>query len=127
MNSPHLKLPGSHVVGGPLNTNSMLTIRATTVGKETMLAQIIRMVEDAQGSKPSSQRIADVAVTYFIPVMLIGAAFTFGVWFFLMDSTHLFALTALISILVVACPCALGLTCQLRLRLELVAEFSSVS
>jgi Cu+-exporting ATPase len=87
----------------------VLTIRATKVGKETMLPQIIQMVEDAQGSKPPVQRIADVAVTYFIPVVLIVAAFTFVAWFFLLGSTLLFALTALISILVVACPCALGL------------------
>ncbi|MEI7857051.1 MAG: heavy metal translocating P-type ATPase [Methanomicrobiales archaeon] len=106
---PPLKTPGSRVVGGTLNTNSVLTVRATKVGKETMLAQIIQMVEDAQGSKPPVQRIADVAVTYFIPVVLIIAAFTFVVWFFLLGSTLLFALTALISILVVACPCALGL------------------
>jgi Cu+-exporting ATPase len=106
---PPLKSPGSRVVGGTLNTNSVLTVRATKIGKETMLAQIIQMVEDAQGSKPPVQRIADVAVTYFIPVVLIIAAFTFVVWFFLLGSTLLFALTALISILVVACPCALGL------------------
>jgi Cu+-exporting ATPase len=97
------------VVGGTLNTNSVLTVKATKVGKETMLAQIIQMVEDAQGSKPPVQRIADVAVTYFIPAVLIIAAVTFFVWFFLLGSTLLFALTALISILVVACPCALGL------------------
>ncbi|MDP3396453.1 MAG: heavy metal translocating P-type ATPase [Methanoregula sp.] len=106
---PPLKTLGSHVVGGTLNTNSVLTVRATKVGKETVLAQIIQMVEDAQGSKPPVQRIADVAVTYFIPAVLIIAAVTFIVWFFLLGSTLLFALTALISILVVACPCALGL------------------
>ncbi|MDP2796863.1 MAG: heavy metal translocating P-type ATPase [Methanoregula sp.] len=106
---PPLKTPGSRVVGGTLNTNSVLTVKATKVGKETVLAQIIRMVEDAQGSKPPVQRIADIAVTYFIPVVLIVAALTFVVWFFLLGSTLLFALTALISILVVACPCALGL------------------
>ena len=87
----------------------MLTVKATKVGKETVLAQIIQMVEDAQGSKPPVQRTADVAVTYFIPAVLLIAAFTFFVWFFLLGSTLLFALTALISILVVACPCALGL------------------
>jgi len=106
---PPLKTVGSHVVGGTLNTNSVLTIKATKVGRETMLARIIQMVEDAQGSKPPVQRIADIAVTYFIPVVLLVAALTFVVWFFLLGSTLLFALTALISILVVACPCALGL------------------
>ena len=106
---PPLKTVGSRVVGGTLNTNSVLTVRATKVGKETVLAQIIQMVEDAQGSKPPVQRIADVAVTYFIPVVLIVAVLSFVVWFFLLGSTLLFALTALISILVIACPCALGL------------------
>ncbi len=106
---PPLKTPGSRVVGGTLNTNSVLTVKTTKVGKETVLAQIIQMVEDAQGSKPPVQRIADVAVTYFIPAVLLIAAVTFIVWFFLLGSTLLFALTALISILVVACPCALGL------------------
>jgi Cu+-exporting ATPase len=115
---PPLKTVGSHVVGGALNTNGVLTMKATKVGKETMLAQIIQMVEDAQGSKPPVQRIADVAVTYFIPVVLIVAALTFVVWFFLLGSTLLFALTALISILVVACPCALGLATPTAVTVE---------
>ncbi len=106
---PPLKTKGSHVVGGTLNTNSVITVRAEKVGKDTVLAQIIRLVEDAQGSKPPVQRIADVAVTYFIPAVLLIAAASFVVWYFLFHSTALFALTTLISILVVACPCALGL------------------
>jgi len=106
---PPLKTKGSHVVGGTLNTNSVLTVKAEKVGKDTVLAQIIQLVEDAQGSKPPVQRIADVAVTYFIPAVLLIAAASFVIWYFLLHSTALFALTALISILVVACPCALGL------------------
>ena len=106
---PPLKAKGSHVVGGTLNTNSVLTVRAEKVGKDTVLAQIIRLVEDAQGSKPPVQRIADVAVTYFIPAVLTIAAASFVVWYVLLHSTALFALTALISILVEACPCALCL------------------
>jgi len=106
---PPLKSKGSHVVGGTLNTNSVITVKAEKVGKDTVLAQIIQMVEDAQGSKPPVQRIADVAVTYFIPAVLLIAATSFVVWYFFLHSTMLFALTALISILVVACPCALGL------------------
>jgi len=106
---PPLKSPGSHVVGGTLNTNSVITVRAEKVGKETVLARIIQMVEDAQGSKPPVQRIADVAVTYFIPAVLIIAAASFVLWYFVFHETALFALTALISVLVVACPCALGL------------------
>ncbi len=106
---PPLKEKGSRVVGGTLNTNSVLSVKATKVGRETVLAQIIQLVEDAQGSKPPVQRIADIAVTYFIPTVLAIAAAAFIVWFFVLHSTLLFALTALISVLVVACPCALGL------------------
>jgi len=106
---PPLKTTGSRVVGGTLNQNSVLSIRAKKVGRETVLAQIIQLVEDAQGSKPPVQRIADTAVTYFIPVVLAIAAAAFIAWYFFLGSTLLFALTALISVLVVACPCALGL------------------
>jgi Cu+-exporting ATPase len=109
---PPLKAKGSRVVGGTLNTNSVLSVKATKVGRETVLAQIIQLVEDAQGSKPPVQRIADTAVTYFIPVVLAIAATAFIVWFFVFPvqpDPLLFALTALISVLVVACPCALGL------------------
>ena len=67
---PPLKTKGSRVVGGTLNTNGVLSVKATKVGRETVLAQIIQLVEDAQGSKPPVQRIADTAVVYFIPVVL---------------------------------------------------------
>lgn len=106
---PPLKTKGSRVVGGTINTNSVLSVRAEKVGRETMLAQIIRLVEEAQGTKPPVQRIADVAVAYFIPVVLLIAGASFVIWYFFLHSTLLFALTALISVLVVACPCALGL------------------
>ena len=109
---PPLKAKGSRVVGGTLNTNSVLFVKATKVGRETVLAQIIQLVEDAQGSKPPVQRIADTAVTYFIPAVIAIAATAFIVWFYVFPvppDPLLFALTALISILVVACPCALGL------------------
>jgi len=109
---PPLKIKGSRVVGGTINQNGVLSIKATKVGRETVLAQIIQLVEDAQGSKPPVQRIADVAVTYFIPVVLAIAVIAFIVWLFLFPvppDPLLFALTALISVLVVACPCALGL------------------
>ena len=106
---PPLKTKGSKVVGGTINQNSVLSVKALKVGKETVLAQIIQLVEDAQGSKPRVQRVADTAVTFFIPAVLGIAAITFIVWYFLLSATLLFALTALISILVVACPCALGL------------------
>jgi Cu+-exporting ATPase len=106
---PVVKKSGSTVIGGTLNTNSILNVKATKIGKETMLAQIIKLVEDAQGSKPPVQRIADTAVSYFIPAVLSIAILTFVVWYFFAGATLLFSLTALISILVIACPCALGL------------------
>ncbi len=106
---PSLKIAGSSVVGGTINQNGVLNFQAGKIGRDTVLAQIIKLVESAQGSKPPVQRIADQAVTYFIPTVLTVAIVAFLVWYFLLGSTLLFGLTVLISILVVACPCALGL------------------
>ncbi len=106
---PGEKHKGSEVMGGTVNTNSVLTIRATRVGRDTVLSQIVRMVEEAQGSKPPVQRIADTAVSYFIPTVLVIAFASFGFWYLVAGNTLLFSLTALISVLVIACPCALGL------------------
>lgn len=106
---PSLKNTGSVVVGGTINQNGILKFQAEKIGKDTTLAQIIRLVESAQGSKPPVQRIADRAVSYFIPTVLTIAIAAFLVWYFLLGYTLLFGLTILISILVVACPCALGL------------------
>ena len=106
---PVLKKQGSFAVGGTLNKNGSLQIRATRVGKDTALARIISLVETAQGSRPAVQRIADRAVSYFIPVIISIALAAFIYWYFVAENTLLFSLTALISVLVVACPCALGL------------------
>ena len=106
---PPFKTVGSRVVGGTINQDGVLTVKALKVGKDTVLSQIIKLVEDAQGSKPPVQKIADTAVAYFIPVVLIIAIAAFVSWYFIAGSSLLFALTALISVLVVACPCALGL------------------
>ncbi len=106
---PVLKKPGSSAVGGTLNKNGSLQIRATRVGKDTALARIISLVEAAQGSRPAVQRIADRAVSYFIPAIISIALAAFTYWYFVAQNTLLFSLTALISVLVVACPCALGL------------------
>ncbi|UCF69689.1 MAG: heavy metal translocating P-type ATPase [candidate division WOR-3 bacterium] len=107
--APVRKSPKDNVVGGTVNKNSVLRIRATRIGKDTVLAQIIRLVETAQGSKPPVQRIADRVVSYFIPVVLLIAITSFAIWYFIIGSSLLFSLTRLISVLVVACPCALGL------------------
>ncbi|WP_332448708.1 heavy metal translocating P-type ATPase [Methanoculleus sp.] len=106
---PADKQEGDEVVGGTLNVNGVLRVRAEKIGKDTVLSQIIRLVRDAQGSRPPVERIADVAVSYFIPTILVIAVVAFLIWYVALDATLLFSLTVLISILVVACPCALGL------------------
>ena len=106
---PVLKRKGDDVVGGTLNKNSVIKFRATKIGSDTVLSQIIRLVEEAQGSRPPVQRIADKAVSYFIPTVLTIAILSFAMWYLILGNTLLFALIALISVLVIACPCALGL------------------
>jgi len=106
---PVLKDAGKSVVGGTINQNGVIRFKAMKIGKDTMLSQIIKLVEEAQGSKPPVQRLADTAVSYFIPTILTIAIVAFIFWYLISGSTLLFALTVLISILVVACPCALGL------------------
>jgi len=106
---PSLKKRDDKVVGGTINKNGVIRFKATKIGKDTMLSQIIKLVEEAQSSKPPIQRIADKAVNYFIPIVLIIALFSFVIWFLILDNSFLFALTNLISVLVIACPCALGL------------------
>ncbi|QYZ78780.1 copper-translocating P-type ATPase [Methanofollis formosanus] len=103
------KGPGGSVVGGTVNGDGVLEVTATRVGRDTVLAQIIRLVEEAQGTRPPVQRIADTAVTYFIPTVLAIAAASFLIWYFVLDAPLIFALSTLIAVLVVACPCALGL------------------
>ncbi len=106
---PVRKKKNRDVVGGTLNKNSVLNIKATKIGRDTVLSQIIKLVEDAQGSKPPVQRIADKAVAYFIPTVLIIAILSFFIWYIVLGTPLLFSLTSLISVLVIACPCALGL------------------
>jgi Cu+-exporting ATPase len=97
------------ITGGTLNTNGVLSMRAERIGSDTVVARIIRLVRDAQGSRPPVQRIADRVVGYFIPVILAVAVLAFAAWYFIAGETLLFAFSALVSILVIACPCALGL------------------
>ncbi len=106
---PVIKNKGKKVIGGTFNQNGVLKFRATKIGRDTVLFQIIKLVEDAQGSRPPVERIADKAVSYFIPTVLTIAIVAFAIWYFVYGSTLLLALTVLISVLVVACPCALGL------------------
>jgi len=106
---PVLKKTNDYIVGGTINNNSTLKFKATKIGKDTVLSQIIRFVKEAQGSKPPMQRVADKVVKYFIPVVLAIAICSFIAWYFILHNTLFFALTRLISVLVIACPCALGL------------------
>lgn len=106
---PVEKAEGSEVIGGTINKSGALRFRATRVGRDTVLAQIVKLVEEAQGSKAPIQRIADRVVTYFVPTVLLSALVAFLIWYFLLGTTFLFALTVFITMLVVACPCALGI------------------
>jgi Cu+-exporting ATPase len=105
---PVEKGPGDTVIGATLNKTGSFVFRATKVGAETTLAQIVKLVEEAQGSKAPMQRLADTISSYFVPVVLVLAALTFGAWVIFGPSLT-FALTAAIAVLVIACPCALGL------------------
>ncbi|MBP2019586.1 Cu+-exporting ATPase [Symbiobacterium terraclitae] len=102
------KNPGDAVTGATLNKNGSLTIRATRVGKDTALAQIVRMVEEAQGSKAPIQKLADQISGIFVPVVVAIAAVTLVAWGLIAGDWNA-ALHAAISVLVIACPCALGL------------------
>ncbi len=99
---------GASVAGGTLNTSGALTIRATRVGSDTALAQIVKMVEEAQADRAPIQRIADYVAARFVPAVILIAALTFGVWMWLGPSLVM-ALTSTVAVLVIACPCAMGL------------------
>ncbi|MBQ9026587.1 MAG: heavy metal translocating P-type ATPase [Methanobrevibacter sp.] len=106
---PKVKKDGEEVFAGTINQDGVLIISALKIGSETVLSNIIRLVEKAQSSRPPVQKFANTIVTYFIPVILTIAIVVFCIWYFILGATLLFSLTCLISILVVACPCALGL------------------
>jgi P-type Cu+ transporter len=106
---PVEKKNGDEVVGATMNKTGMLKFKATKVGKDTVLAQIIRMVEDALSSKAPIQRVADVASGYFVPAIIITATLSALAWYFIFGADFIFALTVFIAVLIVACPCALGL------------------
>lgn len=97
------------VIGGTINKVGSFEFKATRVGGETTLAQIIRLVEDAQGSKAPIQAVADRISAYFVPAVILVAILTFVVWYFVFGATLSFALMAFTAVIVIACPCALGL------------------
>lgn len=107
---PVEKSAGSGVVGGTINQKGALTLRATAVGGQTMLAQIIRLVEQAQGSKLPIQAVVDKVTLWFVPMVMLIAALTFVVWLAFGPSPALtFALINGVAVLIIACPCAMGL------------------
>ncbi len=106
---PVEKTKGSQVVGATINKNGVLQFRATKVGADATLSQIIKLVEDAQAQKAPIQRYADMVSSYFVPAVILIALITFSVWYFLLGSQFSFSLILAVSVLVIACPCALGL------------------
>ena len=105
---PVEKVKDAKVIGASINKHGSFRMKATKVGKETMLAQIIKLVEDAQASKAPIQKLADQVSSIFVPIVIALAILSGIVWFALGSGAG-FALTALITVLVIACPCALGL------------------
>ncbi len=107
---PAEKRPGAEVVGGTVNKTGTFTFRATRVGQDTVLSQIIRMVEEAQATKPPIQQLADRIAGVFVPVVLVIALLTFGIWLLFGPEPQLnYAFVAAVSVLLIACPCAMGL------------------
>lgn len=112
---PQEKSKGSQVTGGTVNLGGILMVKATRVGRNTTLSQIVKLVEDAQSTKAPIERIADTVAGYFVPVVMAVAAATFIFWYFVGSSYWdvgdplTFSLRVFVSVLVIACPCALGL------------------
>ncbi|KAA3507151.1 heavy metal translocating P-type ATPase [Agrobacterium tumefaciens] len=107
---PVTKTAGSEVVGGTVNRNGSFTFRATKVGTDTLIAQIIRMVEEAQADKLPIQALVDKVTNWFVPAVMLAALATFIVWFVLgPDPALTFALVNAVAVLIIACPCAMGL------------------
>jgi len=112
---PREKMVGDAVTGGTVNIGGLLRVRATRVGRNTTLAQIVKLVEDAQSTKAPIERLADTVSSYFVPVVIVIALLTLGFWFLLgaqvfnVENPLTFSLTVFVAVLVIACPCALGL------------------
>ncbi|NDJ54558.1 MAG: cadmium-translocating P-type ATPase [Chloroflexi bacterium] len=113
---PVEKTIGDEVIGATINANGLLTFEATAVGRNTTLAQIVRLVEEAQGSKAPIQRLADQVAAVFVPIVLVLAAITFLIWNWLVPSaTFVDAMMRMIAVLIISCPCALGLATPLAI------------
>src|SRR3989344_102941 len=106
---PVEKKTGDTVIGATINKNGLLKFKATKVGKDTTLAQIIKLVEEAQGSKAPIQRLADIVSSYFVPTVIAISIISFILWYAVFNQPFIFSLSVFISVLIIACPCALGL------------------
>jgi P-type Cu+ transporter len=106
---PVEKTKGSKVVGGTINKNGSITFKATAVGKDTVIARIVKLVEEAQGSKAPIQSLADKVASVFVPIVIGIAIVTFIIWFFIIGISFTAAMLNFIAVMVIACPCALGL------------------
>ncbi|MFA6035419.1 MAG: heavy metal translocating P-type ATPase, partial [Candidatus Micrarchaeia archaeon] len=106
---PVHKRTGMKVIGATINKTGSFKFKAMKVGADTMLAQIIKLVEDAQGSKAPIQALADLVAGYFVQTVIVLALLAFGYWYFVAAQPFVFALTILVSTLIIACPCAMGL------------------
>ena len=102
------KQPGDEVVGATINKTGSFKFRATRIGKDTFLAQIVKLVQQAQGSKAPIQKLADLVTGWFVPAVIAIAIITFIIWYNIMGNVTL-ALTTTVGVLIIACPCALGL------------------
>jgi Cu+-exporting ATPase len=113
---PVAKTAGEAVSGGTLNTNGSFVMSARRVGRDTLLAQIIRLVEEAKDSKAPVQQLADRVAAWFVPAVALAAALTFGLWLWLGPEPRLiFAFVNAVAVLIIACPCALGLATPVSL------------
>lgn len=113
---PVSKKQGDEVIGATLNKTGAFKFRATKVGKDTALAQIVKMVQDAQNSKAPIARLADTISGYFVPIVMILAVWTFVIWFVVGPQPQLvYALVTSVTVLIIACPCALGLATPMSL------------
>src|SRR5512135_2962993 len=113
---PASKKPGDEVIGATINKTGAFKFRTTKVGKDATLAQIVKMVQDAQNSKAPIARMADTISAYFVPVVMILSILTFVLWFDIGPQPQLvYALVTAVTVLIIACPCALGLATPMSL------------
>jgi Cu+-exporting ATPase len=114
---PSEKAAGLNAIGGTLNQNGYLKIRTERTVKDSLLSKIISMVKDAQKSKPKIQRIADKVSSIFVPIVIVIAIATFFIWFSVLGETLSFSLLKAVAVLIIACPCALGLATPIAIVL----------